>query len=151
MRLNWDHPSASGPFSVQISAGEQTRFYSAGELSVQLERAFLGENTWRVGLEDQTWSRSERFSVEARFLPASLRLTPLAKGKISWRSEPSFPAYIVEWNEKSDFPMNISKWIWIDGTEFEVPSKAEVFVRIRGVGATNELSEWSAPIRWLPR
>lgn len=158
--LNWEHPSA-GPFNLQLAKTEsltgERRFYSTVDPSYTLEKAFLGENYWRVAFMDQAWSKVQKFVVEGRFLDS--RIEPSEKEirvnlrssreiLLRWNFSSSMAAYIAELSSEAAFPKDKSQLRYLTTPEFvqEFAKPTVLYARMRGLNSRQELTDWS-PVR----
>lgn len=162
--LNWQHSSAHGPFSVQLSRSMEFTgakdFFNTSDQTFTLEKAFLGANYWRVSFNDLYWSEVRGFKVEARFLELALKplkaeLQADSEADVEVRWEPSEPmhSYIAEYSQDAGFPQGQTQRNWLPAPvlKTQLPVKGRWFARLRGLNARNEISDWSPPVRILIR
>lgn len=161
IQLNWEHPSG-GPFNLQLARTEsltgERRFYSTVDPTFTLERAFLGDNYWRVAFADHAWSVVQKFTVEGRFLdsrvePAQkdVRLNLRSNGEVllRWNFSSDMAAYVAELNPNPNFPKETSQLRYLTAPEFvqDFSKPGVLYVRMRGLNSRQELTDWSAPMR----
>jgi hypothetical protein len=150
--LNWEHPVAAGPFSVQLSAApeftEQSRFFPSGDQTLTLEQAFLGENYWRVSFRDMYWSESRTFKVEPRFWDIAFKAKESASAW-TWTASEKAVGYLIEGSSREDFSADLTlEWSGEPMVQRLSVRDGVNFLRIRAVSSRNEISDWSRPVKF---
>lgn len=163
--LNWEHPS-SGPFDIQISPAsdltKERRFYSTVDPSVTLEKAFLGENFWRVAFANTAWSQVQKFKVEPRYVEAKiepaakeLKVNLRAQGEqmLRWNFSDNMSTYIAEVSSDANFAPGKTELKYLNAPEFvqEFPKPGIVYTRMRGLNVRQELTDWSPVTKVIAR
>lgn len=165
--VNWEHPEAHGPFSVQLASSSdftgEKLFFNTTDQTFTLDRVFLGENHWRVSYSDLYWSDIRSFKVEPRFLELAFKRDGVSGGGVAagvgsdvvlkWTPSELVSGYLVEVSVAENFAPERSSLQWLPVAElktaFDQPGVR--FARIRGVNARNEISDWSAPVKIVVR
>ena len=160
--LNWEHPVAPGPFTVQTAGShdftKERSFYSTTDLSFTLDKALLGENFWRVSFNNLAWSEVRSFKVEPRFIEVKLqplrkdpfiRLKSVSQVLIKWMVSEPMAGFVVEVSDDERFsPGRVaSRWLSAPELVLEAEKPGIQFARIRALNSRQEISDWSPVVK----
>jgi len=160
--LNWDHPVAAGPFSVQLAATEdftrERRFFTSGEVTHTLDKALLGDNYWRVSFNNLSWSSIRMFRVEPRFLEAPvtpvkkeyrMRLRQVSQARVQWTVPDPMAGFVAELSGDTAFESGKTQHRWLSAPELivEMDKPGVQYVRLRAFNSRQEISDWSPVVK----
>ncbi len=163
--LNWQHPS-SGPFNVQLSPTQdltkERRFYSTVDPSVTLEKAFLGENYWRVAFANTAWSKVQKFTVQPRYLDAKIEpalreykvnLRSQSEQMLRWNFSSDMASYIAEISPDDKFLEGRTELKFLNAPEYvqDLLRPGIYYARMRGLNVRQELTDWSPVSKIIAR
>mgnify|MGYP001367848511 CR=1 FL=1 len=136
--------------------------FTVGEKSLVMRNVFVGENYWRVTVEDKTSSPIENFTVQAKFIDGVQMSIPKPNWAIPLVSEAvSMPlvlksnlqnpiGFVVQASPSSQFPKGNTRLFWSASTQVKINffKPGDYFYRFRTVSAAQELTDWSPPTQF---
>lgn len=153
-------PTSSLSESINIQHSNTDAFASNYEHKVfgfdkKINKVFLGENFWRYGLPDSTWSDTYTFNVQKEY-PAHSKpelvfgetslvlVSDSVEGQFSISTPYTAIGYIVETSRTGDFENNSQlSWQKSKTVSIQLKKTGALFFRARSVDKEFRLSEWS--------
>jgi hypothetical protein len=159
IKLSWTQSKANKIAKLELAKlndfREATKL-DGGDGFVNLPKAYLGANFWRVSFDGIHWSSTEQFDVEGEFLKdgrptavASVHDIPLlastAVARVVLSSSLAHIGFVVEAATDENFAKEQTRTFWSEKStvnlSFFKPGK--YFYRFRTVNNAQELTDWS--------
>jgi hypothetical protein len=161
--LSWNTAATTSTIEFtnnpELEAAEK---FTTGEKSLVMRKVFVGENFWRVTVDDKITSAIEKFTVQPKFID-SIRMSiqrpngpiPLVSDRVSIplildSNLPKPIGFVVQASQVSSFSKGISKLFWSASNQIKINffKPGDYYYRFRAVNAAYELTEWSPPTQF---
>lgn len=159
--VKWDAAAAAKNFAVQLSAqadfsGSRLQLQaSQGFLNVQ--KAFAGDNFWRVSAQKPRWSGTGHFFVRPVFLDEVVKAKVLQSNRgevrVQWAADAVIHGLILEISPRPEFPQGLTAVTHMafesensKVTHHKFLQAGTYYLRSRGYNRWQQVSEYSPTV-----
>ena len=158
--LSWttqgDVTEVSGQLSSTEDFDKSVLPFKSANSSFSLKNVFLGENFWRLSIDDKSWFQAQKFIVKAMPLNVEppkiifpqesfiiLNQPIVAKGMIE--ASPELSHFVLEYSRSPGFSEDVTRIDWRanKGISLKMNTPGVIYLRVRGVNQKMQITSFS--------
>lgn len=130
--------------------------FESSEKEFTLNHAFLGENHWKLSIDNKNWTTASKFFVKSTLLPIEHLKVTFPQSTYAIFNQPiningiieapvGISNFVFEFSRSPDFPTTATRIHWLAKNQLslKINTPGNYYLRVRGVNQKMEITDFS--------